>query len=118
MRIAEAMHVDCFDTDARATIATLAATDTLTSIFFTVAPGVESVILSTHDVRCELFNWKLLEWWLVFRLGWIPFTVFRRDRPAVMSVEGGESWCVDQSRYDEVKVEYSRFEHASWNSGV
>lgn len=59
MRIAEAMHVDCFDTDARATIATLAATDTLTSIFFTVAPGVECVILSTHDVRCELFNWKL-----------------------------------------------------------
>jgi hypothetical protein len=48
MRIAEAVHVNGFNTDAGTTIATVARADAVTGVFLTMAPFVEGIVLATH----------------------------------------------------------------------
>lgn len=46
--IAEAVHVDGFDADARTTIATVTGADAVAGVFLAMAPFVEGVVLATH----------------------------------------------------------------------
>lgn len=51
VRVAEAMHVHGFDSDAGAAVATVRGADAVSSIFFALAPFVESEVLAAH---CEI----------------------------------------------------------------
>ena len=53
MGVAETMHMHSLDTDTGTAAAADSGTDTVTSVFFALAPLVECVILATHDVEVD-----------------------------------------------------------------